>query len=85
MAPGFVAHALQCPHRGALLDEAEVDGDHVICPWHGYRFSLADGRAADGRRCRMRPPLAVERGAGDEARLVFPAVARAGAESAPGD
>jgi len=37
-----------CPHRGAPLDEGEVDGDVVTCPWHGSRFSLDDGSLLGG-------------------------------------
>ncbi len=32
-----------CPHRGAALGEGRVQDGEVICPWHGWRFSLADG------------------------------------------
>jgi nitrite reductase/ring-hydroxylating ferredoxin subunit/uncharacterized membrane protein len=37
-----------CPHRGAPLDEGQVDGDIVTCPWHGSRFSLVDGSLRGG-------------------------------------
>ena len=68
---GFVAHPALCPHRGGPLHEAAIEDDFLVCPWHGYRFSLVDGRAAAGRNCRMKPPLRVERGPGDAAQLVF--------------
>ncbi len=32
-----------CPHRGAPLWEGEVDGNEVMCPWHGARFDLTNG------------------------------------------
>lgn len=70
-ASGYFAHPTLCPHRGGPLERATLVDDHVVCPWHGYRFSLADGRAADGRPCRMKPPPRVERGAGGQAELVF--------------
>ncbi len=42
------AIAATCPHRGAPLDEGTVDGDVVICPWHGSRFCLLDGSLLGG-------------------------------------
>jgi nitrite reductase/ring-hydroxylating ferredoxin subunit len=69
---GFAAHSTRCPHRGGPLEDAEISDGHVVCPWHGYRFSLADGRAADGRRCHLGPPPRVECNEHGEARLVFP-------------
>jgi nitrite reductase/ring-hydroxylating ferredoxin subunit len=68
---GFAAHSVLCPHRGGPLGEAEISNGYVVCPWHGYRFALADGRAADGRKCHMRPPPRVERGENGEALLVL--------------
>lgn len=32
----------QCPHRRAPLSEGRVSGEHLVCPYHGWRFS-ADG------------------------------------------
>ena len=68
---GFAAHSVLCPHRGGPLDDAEISQGHVVCPWHGYRFALADGRVADGRKCHMRRPPRVERGENGEALLVL--------------
>lgn len=40
-----------CPHLGLPLD-AEPDGDGTItCPWHGYRFDIADGQCVSGAKC----------------------------------
>jgi nitrite reductase (NADH) small subunit len=36
-----------CPHRGGPLAEGLAGCATVICPLHGYRFSLADGRGID--------------------------------------
>ncbi len=49
-----------CPHLGGPLDEAPVEDGHLICPWHGYRFSLVNGRNPDGRPCRLPTPIALE-------------------------
>ena len=40
----WLAHAAICPHMLGPLAEAEIGADGTIaCPWHGYRFALADG------------------------------------------
>ena len=75
------AHPTECPHRGGPLGEAKIVDGHVVCPWHGYRFSLEDGRAADGRLCRMTSPPRVEPGPDGEARLVLAPRARPGKRS----
>ncbi|MGH7933362.1 MAG: Rieske (2Fe-2S) protein [Candidatus Binataceae bacterium] len=36
-----------CPHRGGPLAEGVVGCETVICPLHGYKFSLTDGRGLD--------------------------------------
>jgi nitrite reductase (NADH) small subunit/3-phenylpropionate/trans-cinnamate dioxygenase ferredoxin subunit len=42
-----------CPHQGAPLSDGMVDDKSVTCSWHGWRFSLVDGRHLDGSRCRV--------------------------------
>jgi nitrite reductase/ring-hydroxylating ferredoxin subunit/uncharacterized membrane protein len=37
-----------CSHYGAPLDEGSVEGDCLVCPWHGSRFRLSDGSVARG-------------------------------------
>lgn len=32
-----------CPHRGAPLWEGELEGTHVICPWHAATFDVTTG------------------------------------------
>lgn len=43
-------HALAntCTHLGGPLNEGELEGDSIRCPWHGSRFCLADGAVLDG-------------------------------------
>jgi 3-ketosteroid 9alpha-monooxygenase subunit A len=44
---GVRAFSADCPHRGAhLAIGGRKEGDHIICPYHGYRVRL--GYAADG-------------------------------------
>ena len=68
----FFAHAALCPHLGGPLDEAEICDGHLVCPWHGYRFSLADGSNPDGRPCSLAHGARVEISETGDARLVFP-------------
>lgn len=42
------AIAATCPHLSAPLEEGEIDGDTVICPWHGSTFCLNDGSLIHG-------------------------------------
>ena len=30
----------RCPHQGAPMEQGRIKGDWLVCPWHGYRFSL---------------------------------------------
>jgi nitrite reductase/ring-hydroxylating ferredoxin subunit len=32
-----------CPHRGASLAEGELEGQDVVCPWHGAIFDVTSG------------------------------------------
>ncbi len=47
---GDTIHAVQnwCTHAGGPLNEGDLAGDEVQCPWHGSRFSLRDGRPLQG-------------------------------------
>jgi nitrite reductase/ring-hydroxylating ferredoxin subunit len=39
------------------LSEGRIEMDTVVCPWHGSRFSLDDGRVIDGPATHARPFL----------------------------
>jgi len=47
---GDVVHALKstCSHAGGPLDQGTLEGDTIICPWHGSTFRLADGAVRHG-------------------------------------
>lgn len=42
-----------CPHQGAPLSDGIVCNKSVTCTWHGWRFSLEDGRWLDSPRTRI--------------------------------
>lgn len=47
---GETIHAVQnwCTHAGGPLNEGEIVGDEVRCPWHDSHFCLSDGRPTQG-------------------------------------
>jgi nitrite reductase/ring-hydroxylating ferredoxin subunit len=49
----FVACGAICPHEDGPLAEGWLEGDAVVCPWHGFDFSLETGR------CRVDEGLAI--------------------------
>jgi nitrite reductase (NADH) small subunit/3-phenylpropionate/trans-cinnamate dioxygenase ferredoxin subunit len=58
-------HAIDdvCPHMGASLSEGCVENGVVTCPWHAWRFRLADGAWADNPRLKIGSyPVRVEGG-----------------------
>lgn len=44
----YSAIAATCSHAGGPLDEGELQGDVVQCPWHGSRFRMGDGKVLTG-------------------------------------
>jgi len=38
-------HAIDnlCPHRGGPLADGLLEGNIVVCPWHGWRFDVTTG------------------------------------------
>jgi nitrite reductase/ring-hydroxylating ferredoxin subunit len=60
------AHATRCPHWLGPLDACDVEAGAITCPWHGWRFDIATGRALDGRRARLATPPRIAIGAGGE-------------------
>jgi nitrite reductase/ring-hydroxylating ferredoxin subunit/uncharacterized membrane protein len=47
---GDEIHALAntCTHLGGPLNEGELEGDSIRCPWHGSRFCVTDGALLGG-------------------------------------
>jgi nitrite reductase (NADH) small subunit len=46
----FRAVSALCPHEDGPLADGWLEGDAVVCPWHGFDFDLATGgcRVSDG-------------------------------------
>jgi nitrite reductase/ring-hydroxylating ferredoxin subunit len=49
----FYACGAVCPHEDGPLSEGWLEGDAVVCPWHGFDFDLTTGR------CRVDADLSV--------------------------
>jgi nitrite reductase (NADH) small subunit len=59
-----------CPHMGAPLSGGYVEEGIVTCPWHAWRFRLADGAWADNPRVKIGSfPVRV---VGDEVQVQVP-------------
>ncbi|MCP3028334.1 nitrite reductase small subunit NirD [Halobacillus sp. A5] len=37
----------RCPHKGGVLAEGMVSGEHVFCPMHDWKISVVDGKVQD--------------------------------------
>ena len=59
------AMANKCSHLGGPLSEGKLEGDSIVCPWHGSRFCIADGRVEDGPATNDQPVLDVKRQRGN--------------------
>ncbi len=49
----FAAFGAICPHEDGPLADGWLEGDVVVCPWHGFDFDLDTGQ------CRVDADLAV--------------------------
>lgn len=44
----FYAIQDSCPHNGESLSKGKMNYlGEVVCPWHGYRFSIKSGQEGD--------------------------------------
>jgi len=51
----FYGFSYLCPHAGAPMTDGYVDGAcRVVCPVHSLKFSLKDGRDANGDGYRLK-------------------------------
>jgi nitrite reductase (NADH) small subunit len=56
------------PDKSVIGERFSEDEIHVVCPWHGWEYDLADGACAADRRLHLRSFPVVVRG--DEVFLV---------------
>jgi len=40
---GWYALKNSCLHRSGPVCEGMLEGDELVCPWHGYRYNVTDG------------------------------------------
>lgn len=45
----------RCAHLGGPLAEGKLEGDSVVCSWHGSRFALENGRVISGPAVYAQP------------------------------
>ena len=69
-ADGFHAIDDVCPHMGGSLGDGYVEDGIVTCPWHAWRFRVADGTWADNPRVKI--PAYPVRVVGDEVQVEVP-------------
>lgn len=40
----FYAFGAVCPHEDGPLADGWIEGEAVVCPWHGFDYDLQSGR-----------------------------------------
>src|SRR5213592_2558246 len=56
----FTAISDICNHKGGPLSEGRVRGEFVMCPWHGWEYSVLTGKGPTGYDEEQVPVFAVE-------------------------
>jgi nitrite reductase/ring-hydroxylating ferredoxin subunit len=49
----FYAVSALCPHEDGPLADGWLEGETVVCPWHGFDFDLSNGE------CRVADDLSI--------------------------
>jgi nitrite reductase (NADH) small subunit len=50
-----------CLHRGGPLGQGAIEGDKIVCPWHGWQWDPKTGQAAHNPAARVTVyPIKVE-------------------------
>lgn len=58
----FGAVSGTCLHVGGPLGQGTLEGDHLVCPWHSWRFHRVTGEAAFADNRVARHDVRVENG-----------------------
>lgn len=68
-ASGCSAMDNVCVHHGGPLGQGVVDGEKVVCPWHGWTFDAKTGAATHNSAARVPVyPMKIE---GDDVLISF--------------
>jgi nitrite reductase/ring-hydroxylating ferredoxin subunit/multimeric flavodoxin WrbA len=55
----FGALSAVCNHAGGPLGEGRIDGEYVVCPWHGWKYHVRSGKGEPGFEADAVPSYAV--------------------------
>jgi len=42
-----------CLHRGGPLGQGLIEGNKIVCPWHGWMFDIQTGAASHDNHARV--------------------------------
>lgn len=52
-----------CTHAGACLSDGHIEGDEIVCPWHGAAFNVKTGIGSPPARAPIKTyPVHLENG-----------------------
>jgi nitrite reductase (NADH) small subunit len=52
-----------CLHRGGPLGQGMIEGNKIVCPWHGWQFDPQTGEATHNPKAKVAVyPIKVENG-----------------------
>ena len=54
-----------CSHRGGPLDEGKLQGNRLVCPWHGWMYDVRTGQCLFPGRGAAVPSYAVRAEGGE--------------------
>src|SRR3954464_5684854 len=50
-----------CIHRGGPLGQGVIEGDKIVCPWHGWQFNATTGEAGHNPAAKVKVyPIKIE-------------------------
>ena len=58
----YYALGAVCPHEEGPLHEGEVDGETIVCPWHGYDFHVKTGECSVDSELRVKTYVVMTQG-----------------------
>ncbi len=50
---GWYAYHNSCAHRGGPVATGNIDGDTLVCPWHGFEFNVTTGECLADPSARL--------------------------------